>query len=254
MPSSTVYIGVDPTAGRRATTYVVLDEQLGILQCRSGLAEEVIAAILAYPVAVCAIDAPGSPNKNLLATPHYRTGIGLEPNRDNYATYRVSEYELRRRGIYVTNTPADTHRLSDWVIEGWRLYDQLRAAGFADYPAAGPRRLFETYPYAAFTVLVGSRPYPKTGLEGRLQRQLILFDMGVGVPDPMLALEELTEHRLRTGQLHLTSLHTHDELDALVSAYTAFLLDHQPENVIAVGDPAEGQILIPARSLEDTYP
>lgn len=252
MTDETVYIGIDPTGGSRPITYAVLDRDLRVKALNEAALDRVLEVVLAYPVAVCAIDAPSTPNHRLLMDAAYRNNLGLDPARDNYAGYRVCEYELRRRGIYIYNTPVEEEKIADWMIEGWRLYDALRAEGYVSYPAAGPRRLFETYPYAIFTVLSGSRPYSKQGLEGLLQRQLILYEEGVDVPDPMRVMEEITRHHLRTGALNLDNMHSHDQLDALAAAFTAWSVDHLPQ-VVSVGDPAEGQIVLPVAKLADSY-
>ena len=253
MTVETVYIGIDPTGGSRPITYAVLDRDLNIRELADIDMDALLDAVEAYPAAVCGIDAPSSRNQRLLMNPTYRAGVGLEPDRDNYAGYRVCEYELRRRGIYVYNTPVEEEKIADWMLEGWRLYDRLQAAGFVNYPANGPRRLFETYPYAIFTVLAGSRPYSKMGLEGLLQRQLILYEEGLDLPDPMRVTEEITRHHLRTGQINLENLKSHDQLDALAAAFTAWAVDHTSQSIVAVGDPAEGQIVLPVAALSDSY-
>jgi predicted nuclease with RNAse H fold len=253
MIDQTVYIGVDPTAGRRALTYAILDASMRIIQMRTASFDRVVATVLSYPSAVCGVDAPLGTNSGLLADPSYRAEIGLEPHGTTYTTYRVCEYELRRRGIYIYNTPGEDADLSDWILGGQRLYNVLMDNGYVVYPEGGRRRLFETYPYAAFTVLGGTSPYAKASLEGRLQRQAILHREGVNVPDPMRVLQEITRHRLLTGRLNLSGLYNEDELDALAAAYTAFLVDLNPAGTTAVGDETEGRIVVPTAALQDAY-
>jgi predicted nuclease with RNAse H fold len=253
MASATVYIGIDPTAGERHMTYAALNARLDILALGSGPFASVVEAVLTYPAAVCAVDAPCQPNAGLLSDPGFREQVGLPVRGSTYTAFRVGEFELRRRGIYLYNTPQEETRLADWVKTGWQLYDRLREAGYADYPAAGARRVFETYPHAVFTVLLGQRPLAKNSLEGRLQRQLLLYDAGLNVPDPMLAMEELTRHRLLTGQLDRLQVYDHDRLDALAAAYTAYCFDREPHRCTAVGHPADGYIIIPTGDLKPSY-
>lgn len=253
MIDETVFIGIDPTAGVRPITYAVLDGRLRIKTLRTAPLEEVLADVLTYPAVVCGVDAPAGRNRGLLADPDTRARLGLSADRHTYSRYRLCEYELRRRGIHVYSTPPDEQRIPRWMRVGWELYERLRAAGFVDYPLQGVRRLFETYPHAAYTVLIKKRPYAKTSIEGLLQRQLVLYEEGVGVPDPMRALEEWTRHRLRTGQLDLGIIYGHDELDALMAAYTAYIVEREPYNMTALGDPAEGLIVLPAANLQDAY-
>ncbi len=254
MDETTVYIGVDPTAGRRSLAVAVLDADLRVRALRSTTLEGAVEIALAYPRAVCGVDAPIGPNAGLLADPTYRADVGLNPAAARYRAFRVGEYELRRRGIHIYNTPRDASKLRDWMREGLRLYDRLRAGGYAAYPEEGPRRMFETYPHAIFTVLAGAVPYPKQSFQGLLQRQLILYEAGIDVADPMGLLEEMTPHRLKSGKVNFDGILSHDELDALSAAYTACVLDRDPERVTAVGDLDEGCILVPVPELMDAYP
>jgi predicted RNase H-like nuclease len=76
----------------------------------------------------------------------------------------------------------------------------------------------------------------------------------VYVPNPREALMELTPNRLLQGDLALGGLlHDHDALDALAAAYTAWLAANRPDEVSAVGDPAEGVIVVPVAELKDKY-
>ncbi len=244
-----VYIGIDPTAGRRPMHYAVLDGELNRLVEGSGAAEEVLAVAMAQPAATVAIDAPQSPNGGLLATPEQRRLVGLPPHSQTWSGYKLCEYELRRRGIGLYSTPTDPAAAPRWMQMGFRLYDGLREAGFVPYAPSVPaaRRVLEVHPHACYTVLLGHLPQRKDSLEGRLQRQLVLLQEGLDVLDPMEALEELTPHRLlaASGAFVLPGLLDHDALDALVSAYTAYRADREPQAVTLVGDPVEGQIVLP---------
>jgi predicted RNase H-like nuclease len=189
----------------------------------------------------------------LLTDKEYRVRIGLEREGVSYQGCRTGEYELRRRKITLYNTPVDAESAPSWMQTGWHIYDALRKHGFVDYPKSGNRRVFETYPHGSYTALIKHKPYPKSSVRGLLQRQLILYDEGVGVPDPMDILEEWTRHRIMTGQLENKGLFDHDQLDAVMAAYTAFLVAREPHNTIAVGDLIDGQIVLPVPELLDGY-
>ena len=75
----------------------------------------------------------------------------------------------------------------------------------------------------------------------------------MNVPDPMRFFEEITRHKLLKGILPNEDLYTPGELDALVSAYTAWLIANHPEQVTLLGDPVEGQIVLPAAELKPRY-
>ena len=252
MYSDTVFIGIDPTAGKRPMNYAVLDGDLRVLACEASGLDEVVAAVAAYPAAVLAVDAPQSPNGGLMANAEYRATLNPRPNGRAYSQYKVCEYELRHRGIGLYATPGEAAAAPAWMQLGFQLYAALRAAGYVFFRpgAAAPRQMLEVHPHASYTVLLGHLPLRKDTLEGRLQRQMVLYREGVRVPDPMDTLEELTPHRLLAGSFELPGLHNHDELDALIAAFTAYLAGTAPEQVTGVGDEAEGQIVVPVAAGE----
>jgi hypothetical protein len=243
----TVYLGIDPTAGKRPINYAVLDQTLKIIAQGAGKFDAVLDVIAAHPSVVAAVDAPQSPNQGLMAQPDYRQKLGLSAKSKAWANCKVCEYQLRQRGVGLYLTPGEAARAPTWMQMGFRLFESLRADGFQLYQPGlnAERLLLEVHPHGCYTVLLGHRPLRKDTLEGRLQRQLVLYDEGIDVPDPMDSVEELTRHHLREGTLTFPGLLEHDELDALVAAYTAYLAARQPERVTLVGDPAEGQITLP---------
>ncbi len=248
----TVYIGIDPTAGRRPMDYAILDGELHLVARGLGKLAKVLDVVRAYSSAVVAVDAPQSPNTGLMATEARRKNYGLPANTLTWADYKVGEYELRQRGIRLYNTPGEAEAAPKWMQLGFELYATLRAEGYQFYQpqTEAPRQMLEVHPHASYTVLLGHVPMRKDSLEGRLQRQLLLFREGVEIHDPMDILEEITRHHLLEGTLTLPGLLTHDELDALVSAYTAYLAARHPDRVTLVGDPDEGQIVIPVAASE----
>ena len=248
MTPDNVFIGIDPTAGKRPMNFAVLDADMGavVLEATGGLME-VLSAVLAYPNAIVAVDAPQGPNTGRMASAEYRAQLSPPPAPGRWQGYKVSEYLLRQRGIGLYATPSDEAAAPSWMQVGFQLYAGLRAAGFQRYRARSyaPRQVFEVHPHACFTVLLGHLPTQKNLLEGRLQRQLVLYRAGVAVPDPMEALEELTAHHLLSGALDLPGLLSHDALDALAAAYTAVLAATAPRQVTPIGDPEEGEIILP---------
>ena len=116
-----------------------------------------------------------------------------------------------------------------------------------------PRQSLEVYPHACYAGLVGHLPLPKHTLEGRLQRQLVLYECRLNIPDPMSLFEEITRHRLLQGILPLENLYSPDELDALVAAYTAWLAGTNAEQVSLLGDPEEGYMVLPVAELKNRY-
>lgn len=250
-----VYIGIDPTAGRRPTHFAVLDSQLHVINEGALAVDQLVQEVDKYPLAVCAVDAPMGPNLGLLAVPEIRRRFGLPPNGATWSQYKVSEFELRRRGIKLYNTPIARERAPAWMQAGWRLYAHLRNLGFEAYhpDSSAGRQVCEVHPHASFTVLLERLPFQKGTLEGRLQRQLLLFEERVEVPDAMEVFEEITRYHLLRGELDLKRLQSHDALDAMVAALTAFYAGAHPDHVTLVGDRVEGYIVVPTASLKHKY-
>jgi hypothetical protein len=137
---------------------------------------------------------------------------------------------------------------------GFNLYHRLENLDFRAYPDGDSAlQCLEVYPHACFTVLLDRAPFPKHTLEGRLQRQLVLHECQINLPDPMLIFEEITRHRLLQGILPLENLYPAEELDALVAAYTAWLAGTKTGQVTLLGHPDEGTLVLPVGALKSRY-
>lgn len=249
-----LFIGVDPTGGRKPFTYAALDQngKLAALNCAE--LEDVLAFISGQPGAVLAINAAPRPSMGLIRQEQVRQNLPPLHVSGRSLDMRLAEHLLRQHNINVSMTPARKELCSSWVQTGFDFYRRIKALGFQDYPAAeASYQSLETHPHASFCSLLGQNPLPRTTLEGRLQRQLVLYEQGLGIRDPMDFFEELTRHKLLHGILPLDQIYSSEELDALVAAYTAFEAGHHPERVMQVGDPEEGQITLPVAQLKPKY-
>jgi hypothetical protein len=167
----------------------------------------------------------------------------------------LAEYELRRRNIRLYRTPTENRLAPAWMRQGMQLHARLHALGFAALAAdLAERTVLEVIPHACYTTLLRRRPFAKQSLEGRMQRQLVLHMEGVDLPNPLEALEEITRYHLLSGQLPLADLYSHQALDALMAAFTAYLSANHPERTLRVGEPDEGLITLPVPALLDRYP
>lgn len=244
--SDFTFLGIDPTAGQRPFHYVALDGDLSLLAIGEGPLEEVLAFAAGQRQALAAICAPRRPNQGLLAREEFRSTMSPAPRPGRWTNFRLAEYELYQQEIYIPQTRRREEECPGWMRMGFALYRRLEKLGYRPYPSQDSERQFlEVYPHAAFAGLLGVLPFPKDSLEGRLQRQLVLYERKLKIGDPMRIFEEITRFRLLKGILPTEDLYTPGELDALVAAFTAWMVAHHPDKISQVGDPEEGQIVLP---------
>jgi hypothetical protein len=247
------YVGIDPTAGKRPMTYAALDDDLRLLALGKGDLNEVLAFAAGLSQAVVAVSAPQRPNQGVMNRPEVREKLSPPPRPGRWRGFRLVEYQLRQRRISCPRTAAKEKDCPVWIQMGFALYRRLEGLGFQAYPIESALQWMEVYPYASFCVLLGKAPFPKSSLEGRVQRQLILYEEGLRIPDPLHIFDEITRHNILQGRLPLDELRSTAELDALVAAYSAWLATTHPESVTALGDPEEGQLILPVSELKSVY-
>jgi len=252
--NETTFIGIDPTAGKRPMAYAALDRDLRPLALGEGDLDAVTAFVGGQQAAFVAINAPSQPNQGLMKRPEVRENLTPVPHPGRWEGFRVAEYLLYQRKIRTPRTRASAENCPVWMQVGFELYKRFGGLGYQPYltPEA-PCQVMEVYPHAAYSVLLNSSPFPKTSLEGRLQRQLLLHNQGLYVPDPMRVFEEITRYRLLQGILPLDDLYSARELDALVAAFTAWVAATSPEGVTVLGASEEGQIVLPSAELQSRY-
>jgi hypothetical protein len=252
--NSSAYIGIDPTAGTRPFTYAAIDADRRLLALGQGSLDEVLAYVAGQRSALVAVCAPYRPNQGVMERPEVRAGLSPAPRPGRWTKFRLAEYQLRQHNIPAPQTPANSIACPSWMQMGFTLYRRLEGLDFKPYPdAEASHQWLEVYPHACFTVLLGRLPFPKHSLEGRLQRQLILHDLNLNIADPMLLFEEITRRKLLQGILPLDQLHPPEELDALAAAYTAWYAASRPAGLVYLGDPSEGQIVLPVTELKSRY-
>jgi hypothetical protein len=231
-------------------SYIALDGDLHLLAIGRGRLADALAYVSGQISAFVAINAPRRPALGLMRQESVRQSLEPPPKPGSWLKYRVAEYQLR---LPILPTPNDISACPGWMRRGFDLYSRLETLGYSAYPAGSdcPRQSLEVQAYATYTGLLGQAPFPSDTLEGRLQRQLILHELGVRVADPMDFFEDVTPHRLLRGILPLKDIHTPDELDALAAAYTAWLAAQRAQQVNLLGAPEEGQIVVPQQGLLD---
>jgi hypothetical protein len=241
-----VYVGIDPASGRKAFAYAALDRDLNLVTLADGEMEDLTAFLSGQKSAMVAVNAPSHVNCGAVRRKLEQQSLTPGLHQIRGADIRMAEYELRERGILITGTPARSELCPAWIQSGFGLYDKLSKLGFLPYPASDQSyQWLETQPHACFCVMMEQIPLPKSSLEGRLQRQLVLYERGVRLKDPMEFFEEITTYKLLKGQLPMELVYSAEMLDVLVAAYTAWLGAHDAAQLSHIGAAEEGLIAVP---------
>lgn len=250
--ADSVFVGIDPTSGRKSFTYAALDDGLHLLALADGEMEDVTAFLAGQESATVAVNAPSGVNRGLVRDRLKKEM--LTPHQIRGADVRLAEHDLRERGIAVGGTPGREESSPAWMQLGFDLYRKLKKMGFKRFlETDAAHQVLETHPHACFSVLLGKAPLPKPTLEGRLQRQIILHDAGLRIRDPMDFFVEITRHRLKLGVLPMELIYLPEQLDALAAAYTAWVAVKRPAQTMAIGDKQEGRIILPVPELKSRY-
>ncbi len=205
-----LYLGIDPTsASRRPSAFAVLDDQGGLGDL--GLVREdddILALARRWRPRYLAIDAPLSLPQGMCCLEESCPCVAASPDG-----LRAAERALlnERIGLFRTTKRSIIKAM---VYRAMRLRPALAEQGHA---------AIEVYPYASKVRLFGCPIPKKTTKAGRQWLRERLERLVPG----------LAEH----GRLG------HDELDAIVAAYTAYL--HGQGQAEAVGDREEGVIYVP---------
>jgi hypothetical protein len=107
----------------------------------------------------------------------------------------------------------------------------LSALGFKPITKDASRRWLETDAQRNFLALCEHKLLSGRTLEGRIQRALMLYELGLQIPDPMDFFEEITRYKLMQGELPLENSYSLRELHALMAGCVAWMSVNQPQRV-----------------------
>jgi hypothetical protein len=244
------FLGIDPSQRYQPYVFAALDENMHIQAIGNGPLREVLAFLAGLGSACVAISGPQMVNQGL-----------VDADEDSYRLFSVPvsqrgdlrkvEFLLMQEGIQVNRTPAVESECMVWVRRGFKLFHRIRKLGYQPFPEDDKRHFVEAPAEAIFSRLIGGNAlFDELSLEGRLQRQLILYEQGVAVKDAMNFFEEVTRFRLIKGILPTDDIYQPGELNAIGCAYLAWMMHHKPENVQTMGDKREGVIFLPIKQDE----
>ncbi len=231
---------------RQAFVYAALDSDQALIAIGHGDRNEILAYLGGQQRAIAAINAPRQPNTgaaNQNAT--YQSELPLEKPSQRLNA-RLCEIQLQQEGLKIDATPAKSKGCPRWMQRGFDLYKRLADFGYHPYRFEGSdRQTLETHADAIFWRLLTKKAPLPNSLEGRLQRQLILYDAGLPIPDAMDFFLEITRFKLTQGELPDQNIHSFEELNALAAARLAWQAAHHPGSIQLLGDPDEGQLVLP---------
>jgi hypothetical protein len=240
------FMGIDPPIQGEAIAYAIIDNRLHPDIVSMGDLEEVLKSAADQQPRVIGVGAPPNLNQGIVSDPDRRADWGIPAKRGRPMDCRVAEYEILQRGVEIYRTPSKEGKTKEWMRSGFRIYKGLKGLGFGPYKEKPVgQQWVEAPPETCFWLWLEGNVMAADSLEGRIQRQLSLYALGMDIPDPMKFFEEITRYRLLKGILVEKGLYSPTELNAIASAYMAWAVDQRPREVAFMGDEGEGQILVP---------
>jgi hypothetical protein len=236
------FVGIEPLATSNGFSFVSLDDNLSLLAIGEGTLKDIFSFLIGQKMVKVAIHAPA-----FLGTAHPND---LDDQTDAIPAkeYRTCEVQLWQKNIPCDFTAAKPGRLSAPLRLGYQLIQTLQQYEFSfSNQSAKQRSLIETCPAACYYQLLNTTMQEEP-LLWRFQHQLILHNLHLPVQDPMNFFEEITRHKLLMGKVSLESILIPEELNAMVSAYTAWLSHHHPEKVTSWGDESDGFLVLPVQN------
>lgn len=242
-----IYLGIDPSMRYQPYVFVALDADLKIVAIGDGPLREVLSYAAGLASACVAINSPQFLNQGLVqADEEKQTLFPVTPSKRG--DLRKIELTLIEEGIQMPRTAATEKDCPVWMRRGFKLYQRIAKLGYQLFDAEEEqeRSFMEVQSEAVYSRLSGGAPmFDELALEGRLQRQLMMYEEDLPVTDAMKFFEEVTRFKLLKGILPTDDLYEAGELNAMAAAYTAWLIHHKGEQIEKVGDQREGQIYLP---------
>ncbi len=244
--SLTRFFGIDLSGARGNITCAILDDTRRIHFRGELPVKELEQRLGESSVVIAAVTFPISLNEGIMADLKKGQQLSLLPVKNRNTNLRQCEFELIERGFSSTRTPSSLEDCTPALQRALRFSSELAAMGFQRWPAPGvERQLMEVHPESAYAELLGAKLNSSKTIEGRIQRQLLLQEEHLNVRDPMIFFEEITRHKMLTGQIPEGIVLSPAELNALVAAFTAWNAYANPTGVTRLGNVNEGRIILP---------
>jgi hypothetical protein len=246
-----VFMGIDVGMGAHPVTFITLDTSQQVMAIGEGDVHDALAFAAGQTGgALIAINAAAHPNQGRMSRAEIRKTLTPPPARRKFTALRQVEYEIIQAGMDLPETPSSPEKSLPWVRRGFQLVEKLETVGYKpfaaeDSPQERERRWLEVNADAAIWSLLDVKPLESGTLEGRIQRQVVLRDEGLNVPDAMDFFEEITRYKILKSNLPTKNIFPQAEINAWIAAHTAWLADNEPGRIRRFGEAEEGYIYLP---------
>lgn len=252
--SGELYIGIDLTRGEKSICYSALNEDLETITLSQGDYQSLLAYLGGQQNAVLGIYGPARPNLNIMVDAERRSQFLVEMGKGRPGNMRVAEYFLKQHKLPTYQTPNTEQSAPDWMQTSFKLTKHLHKIGYQIYAPGdqADQQFVEVLPEVGFCAWIEGEVLPRKTFHGRMQRQLVLYEFGVRLPDPMGFFEEVTRYKILQGMLPEKLVMSAGILSSLAAAYLAWQARHEPENITLVGLEQEGRIAVPKKAVHDS--
>lgn len=104
--TTNLFIGLDPSGGRKPFTYAALDQNGRLVALKNGEMEDVLAFLAGQPGALMAVNAPRRPSIGLVRQDKREQNLPPLGISGRSLDMRLAEHQLRERGINIAMTPS----------------------------------------------------------------------------------------------------------------------------------------------------
>lgn len=234
------FVGLDVNSRPPYYSAIAIDANGNYLLAINGNWEEIIETFRPYENILISINTPVRPNIGLLTQSKRKKH---KPGK--WPDVRLIEYMLEEYGAPIYHTPKKKGNLLAAQQYGFQLIERIKIEGFHAYGIEQSRCFCEVPAETAFWSIERKHLFDGQNFIGQIQRQLLLLELGINLPDPMAFFEEITRYKLLTGNAPLEMILETSILNAWINAFTAKRIKQNPSQVSTLGDPQEGLIYLP---------
>ena len=134
---SQIYYGIETSGSVKPFTVAMLSNHGKLLSLSNLDRDNLVSMVASQPNAVVAINSPARPNTGLVRKEEIRQHLKPLHFSGRNQDMRLAEYKLKEHGINVLMTPSKRELCSNWVQNGFAIYEKLNELGYTAYPKAG---------------------------------------------------------------------------------------------------------------------